>query len=400
MEQMVFCGLMVFILRYRSLRSFIYENRDNDFALKNFQRWLSFKGLPSDDELRYSLQTVPTRSLNKLLQQLHSDLDRKKILKNQSFLGHHQLVSLDGTGQISSEKIHCERCLTRIASDGTVLYYHGQLLASLTNQKAEYALPLQFESIERDDVDTKYSKNDCEINAAKRLIPKMKTQFPKRNFCFLGDNLFAAESMTELILENSWHFIFTAKPEKNRELFLMYAYVHERQQSYKYTDRVGRVHHYRWSNQLPIKQARYKEDVRLVNLLEYQEIDATGKLLFKSAWMTDFVLSQDNVCAIAEAGRARFVIENRNFNEQKNLGFHTEHNFGHFGNLPNVFFGLAQIAQLVTELFRLWRPAKAWIAAVGSKRRYFERLAVIISTQVLVDDGLPIIYLKFELNSS
>ena len=115
--------------------------------------------------------------------------------------------------------------------------------------------------------------------------------------------------------------------------------------------------------------------------------------------MTDFSINKDNVKTLAKAGRARFVIENRNFNEQKNLGFHTEHSFGHFGNLPNVFFGLAQIAQLITELFCHWKEGKLAIESIGSKRRYFERLAVIIGCQVLPEDEWPILYLKFDFNS-
>lgn len=368
--------------------------------MANFQKWITISGIPSDDELRYCLQTVSTKSLNKILQQSHAQIDRKKILGNQLFLGRHQLVSLDGTGQISSKNIQCEKCLTRAIDGGNTLFHHSQLLATLTNQKAEYALPLQFEPIEKDDVDTRYSKNDCELKAGKRLIIKLKTQFPKRSFCILGDNLFAVEPFVELILEKGWHFILTAKPERNKELFFMYDYVFEKKQSFEYQDSRGHSHQYRWSNQLPIKQAIAKNKTVDVNLLEYAERDSDGKVIYFSSWMTDFAVSKDNVRAIAEAGRARFVIENRNFNEQKNLGFHTEHSFGHFGNLPNVFFGLAQIAQLITELFRFWKPAQTWIKNVGSKRRYFERLAVIVGSQIIEDDWGPILYLKFDFNSS
>lgn len=74
--------------------------------------------------------------------------------------------------------------------------------------------------------------------------------------------------------------------------------------------------------------------------------------------MTNLEITSDNVKKLAQVGRARFVIENRNFNEQKNLGFGIEHNFGHRENLPNVFFGLAQVAQLITEMFRFWRTEK------------------------------------------
>ncbi len=81
--------------------------------------------------------------------------------------------------------------------------------------------------------------------------------------------------------------------------------------------------------------------------------------------MTNLEITFDNVKKLAQVGRARFVIE---------------HNFGHRENLPNVFFGLAQVAQLITEMFRFWRTGKTEINKIGSKRRYFERLAVQISS--------------------
>src|SRR5690606_27250962 len=80
MEQVFFCGLMVFLLRHRSLRSFCMENKDNQFTLKNFGRWITIKDVTSDDEMRYSLQTVSTLSMNNNLKKYHQNLERKKIL--------------------------------------------------------------------------------------------------------------------------------------------------------------------------------------------------------------------------------------------------------------------------------------------------------------------------------
>ena len=400
LEQVIFCGLMLFILRHRSLRSFVLETRSNAIAIKNFTRWIAISEVPSDDDLRYCLSTISTKTMNDLLKKFHAQIDRRKLLANETRLAGLELVVLDGTGQLSSTKISCEKCLTREPSTGDKLHMHGQLLASITNLRATYALPLQFEPIQRSDTETQYSKNDCELNASKRLIQKMKTEFPKRNFCILGDNLFAVEPMAKLVLEKGWHFIFTAKPERNIELFFMFEYAHEKKKILTAQGSDGHTHCYTWANGLPIKQAKFKEPVLQVNLLTFDEVDADGVLIYKSAWITDINIDPQNVKSLTTAGRNRFVIENRNFNEQKNLGFQTEHNFGHFGNLPNVFFALAQIAQLITELFRFWEPAKKWIHQVGSKRRYFERLAVLVTATLLEDDDPPVFYLKFAFNSS
>lgn len=327
-------------------------------------------------------------------------MGEKKLLADEKLFNRYELLTLDGTGHLCSQNISCELCLTKALASGEVQFYHGQLLASITNVKASYALPLQFEPIQRGDTEAAYTKNDCELNAGKRLICKLRTQFPKRSFCFLADNLFAVEPTISLIQERNWHFIITAKPDRNKEVFFMFDYLHEQKRSFDFVDKEGSTHSYRWSNGLPLKQFHKNEKIILVNLIEYQQIKSTGELIYKSAWITDFEVTKDNVRTLATAGRARFVIENRNFNEQKNLGLQTEHNFGPFGNLPNVFFGLAQIAQLITELYSFWNKGKGWIDAIGSKRRYFERLAVVIGELVLPEDGSQFLYLKFDFNSS
>lgn len=145
MEQIFCCGLMVFLLRHRLLRSFCLENRDNPYTLKNFCRWLTIRDIPSDDEIRYSLQTVGTKSLNNILREFHQKLERKKILTEQKLFDRHELAVLDGTGQISSKKIQCEKCLSKTLSSGEICYYHGQLLVTFTNISASYSLPLQFD---------------------------------------------------------------------------------------------------------------------------------------------------------------------------------------------------------------------------------------------------------------
>lgn len=78
MEQVFSCGLMVFLLRHRSLRSFCLENKNNANSLKNLNHWISIKEIPSDDGLRYGLQTISTKSLNNLLREFHQKLERKK----------------------------------------------------------------------------------------------------------------------------------------------------------------------------------------------------------------------------------------------------------------------------------------------------------------------------------
>jgi len=399
-EQVFFCALMVPLLRFRSLRSFCIENRDNAATIFNFGRYISITEIPSDDTIRMVLKDVQTESLNTFLNKIHHKIERNKILKNHKLLDKFELLAIDGTGQLCSYEIKCKKCLTRKPKNDEIQYLHGQLLVSLTNPLGEYALPLFYEPIENCGEQTEYVKNDCEISAAKRMLVELKKFYPKRNFCFLGDNLYASSTIVDLIYSKGWHFIFTAKAEKNRELFSWYDSMPAKKNHFEFIDKNGVIYKYTWLNKLPIKQYHNYENATFVNLLEFEEISLDGEVLYYNTWITDIVINSDNVKQITQGGRARFTIENRNFNEQKNRGYGTDHNFGHFGNLPNIFFGLAQIANLIVQLFSFWREAKKTIELAGSTRRYFERLAVIISSGFLPDDNAPILYLKFEFNST
>jgi hypothetical protein len=406
MGQVTFCTLMMFLTRQRSLRAFCMENRDSEWALHNFQKWLPMQNVPTDDEVRYVLADVPTSAPNELLRKIHQGVERKKILADQKFMDTMELVSLDGSGQLSSYNLCFENALTRKTQTAEglerTLFLHGQLVATLTNPSATFSLPLFYEPIERQGTAAEeYNKNDCEINAAKRLLAKLKTLYPKRSFCFLGDNLFAATTIAEIVKDKSWHFIFTAKPEKNRELFSWAEMLKEHWQTLEVIDGGGSRRIYRFQNKLPLAQFLKEENAVWVNLLEMTEIRPDGSQAYFNSWVTDLNINKENVIEIAQGGRARFAsIENRVFNEQKNLGFQMEHNFGHFGNLPNVFFGFALVAQCLTQLFCVWGRARPWIKNAGSIRRYFEQLAVMVSQTVIDDDGIPILYCKFEFGDT
>jgi hypothetical protein len=102
--QVAFCRLIMSLTRQRSLRSFCMENRDSEWPLHNFQKWMPMHNVPTDDEIRYVLTDVPRSAMNDLLHKIHAGLDRKKNLADQKLLAM-ELVSLDGSGQLPSYKL-------------------------------------------------------------------------------------------------------------------------------------------------------------------------------------------------------------------------------------------------------------------------------------------------------
>jgi len=62
-------------------------------------------------------------------------------------------------------------------------------------------------------------KQDCETNAAKRLMKKLKDKFRRLNICLLGDSLYSCDSIYKLCDEYNWKFIFRFKEGRARTLW-------------------------------------------------------------------------------------------------------------------------------------------------------------------------------------
>ena len=56
-----------------------------------------------------------------------------------------------------------------------------------------------------------HKKNDCEINAAKRLLPKIKTALPNDDLLLTMDGLYTTGPMIRLLKANDMRFCMTIK---------------------------------------------------------------------------------------------------------------------------------------------------------------------------------------------
>lgn len=72
------------------------------------------------------------------------------------------------------------------------LYYHKVLEAKIVLSE-HVIISLETEFIENED--EKVSKQDCEINAAKCLMKRLKEEYPRFPVCIQGDALYAAEAI-------------------------------------------------------------------------------------------------------------------------------------------------------------------------------------------------------------
>ena len=173
-------GLAMFGLKYPSLLKF-EEAAHSDDAVRHNPLY-GIKRMPSDTAMRERLDEVDPRELRPW--KLFHILQRSKELE--SWLNGHYILSIDGTGYFSSDKVHCQNCCEKRRRDGTITYYHQMLGAVLVHPERKEVFPFAPEPIKKEDGSV---KNDCERNAAKRLLEGVRREHPRLKLIVVEDGL-------------------------------------------------------------------------------------------------------------------------------------------------------------------------------------------------------------------
>jgi hypothetical protein len=297
------------------------------------------------------------------------------IVKDYRYLENHILISVDGVEHFSSQKIHCECCLSKTHRDGSVTYTHSMLCAAMVHPDKSEVFVIGTEPIQCQDGS---SKNDCERNANKRLIDWLTENYSDSKFLFLEDALYANAPNIEQIRANNWDFIIGVKPDGNKYLFELF---NTRKRLKKYLTEFSceeKKVKYSFSYFNNVSLNRANPNTR-VNFLHCEIIDIKGnKSMF--SWVRSLPISTRNVMEIMKAGRSRWKIENETFNTLKNQGYRFEHNYGHgHQNLSCVFahvmllaFVSDQILQRCSNNFqKIWQATKTKVKLWGMMKAAF-----------------------------
>jgi hypothetical protein len=330
--------------------------------------------VPCDTQMREILDPVSPESVRPLFKSVFGQLQRGKALESMLFLDDYYLLALDGTAYFSSKTIHCASCLHKVHRNGSITYYHQMLGAALVHPDQRAVIPLMPEPIIKQDGT---GKNDCERNAAKRFMAKLRQDHPHLKFVVTEDSLSSNAPHIETLHAHGLHYILGVKDGDHAYLFEQVQAAEQagRVTSYERHDRAARVvHRFRFVNDVPLNTSH--RDVR-VNFIEYWEVGEPKVQHF--SWVTDLRVSPRNVYHLMRGGRARWKIENETFNTLKNQGYHFEHNYGHgTQNLSVVFAMVMMLAFLVDQTQQLCCALfQAVWAKLGSKRLLWERMRAL-----------------------
>jgi hypothetical protein len=356
----------MFSLKDPSLLAF--DERRSD---ANMKALFGIGQVPCDTQMREILDPVDPEHLRPSFGDVFRQLQRGKALEPFEFYQGCYLLLMDGTGYFSSQKIHCPACQVKEHRSGVVTYEHQMLGVAIVHPDFKEVIPLAPEPIQKQDGST---KNDCERNAARRVLAKIRREHPRLKLIVVEDGLASNAPHVRDLIEYRMHFLLGVKPGDHAFLFAQVEEARRKGASPKLTRKQGKITcEVSWVWNVALNESN--PDLR-VNFLEYWEHNAEGKCLKHFTWITDLHVTKNNAWLLVRGGRARWHIENETFNTLKNQGYHLDHNFGHgHQNLSVVFAMLMMLAFLVDQAQQLCCPLfRAVWEKLGSKRALWDNL--------------------------
>lgn len=379
-------AMAAFACMYFQDKSFLqFEKRVEEILHpENLKQLFDVQAIPEVTQIRNVLDGVESEQLRPVFKEVFSRLQRGKYLEQYQILPGLYYAPMDGTEYFSSKKISCTGCLTCEHANGDVTCSHKTLQVAIMHPNMPQVIPLMPEAIRNSDGQL---KQDCEMNAARRLIPKLRKEHPKLGFIIGGDALFSKQPIIEDVLNEGMHYFFVAKPD-DHEYMMSYIDLARQLQgvhSISCPQKGGKIHRYEWANDVPLNMR--KDGIR-VNYLSLTIIsiqkDGSEKITFQSSWVTDLTIDKTNVELLSSVGRCRWKIENECFNTLKNHGYAAEHNYGHGeNNLAFNIYLLTLIAFLFHQVFELTdRLYQSCRKKFGSKTHLWETLRTYVKILV------------------
>jgi hypothetical protein len=349
-------GLALYLFQLSARRQLDFELRDGGpQVLANLNR-LAQAGqttLPVHDTLDHFVGHVKVAGWERLRTQFVQRLLRMKALDAARLLGRPVLL-IDATGLLCFHRRHCAHCLVQRHGKQT-LYLHHVLEAKLLGP-AGVVVSLGSEFIENADAagargkSAEDVKQDCELKALHRLLPRIKADYPQLHFVLALDNLYACGPVFALAHELNRSHVVTFKEGRTPALWREFRGLLRACPGHalrrEWGD--GRVQEFRWVPRLAYEDSAGRR--WQPSGLECTETTADGGRHY-FAWLTDLPVGRKTVEEIAQqGGRFRWKVENEGFNRQKNSGLNLEHVYSTDPEKWKAYYLLLQIAFILVQL--------------------------------------------------
>ncbi len=275
---------------------------------------------------------VPVSAVGQVSVFMVRRLMQMRLLDSARLFGRWWLVAIDGTLQDRGHDTQAGEARYRYVVEAKLVGPQGTMF-SLMSEFMDMRDPVR-------------DKEDCELNAFRRLAARLRKEFPRLPICLLLDGLYPVQPVFDLCDLYEWKFIATLREGRQPTAWdeAVQTMLMSPSLVFKACRRGedGMVQQtLRWTNQIPFGR-------HVFQVIFSGEISPKKASLW--AWVTNFTLSRENVDALAnQGGRARQGIENV-FNVEKNGGFGLEHAFCANTTASQNYHLVMQAAHIIEQL--------------------------------------------------
>ena len=311
----------------------ISNDFNSDNCIKNLSKICgqNLEEIPYWETIQDVFINMNTNELRNIQKYIVKTLIRSKMFDKYRFNGSFQLL-FDGTGLSSHNYNLNNNCLERKHKDGKISYYKYVLECKLV--VGNIIISLDSEFIENEKMLTDKQKQDCETNAFKRMIKRIKKNYPKYKFIITGDGLYATTPIIKLCKKYKWNYIFNLKPDRLKEI------------NETFEDNINYQNETNHQNYYLSTDIKYKG----ISLSAFKYIETKKKKTTIFRYISDLEIKDSNIKEIVSMGRKRWKIENEGFYTQKHRTFNISHlNSRNDTAMKNHYFFI-QFAHTIRQL--------------------------------------------------
>lgn len=352
------------------------DNFDTEHCINNISKICGQKidELPYWETIQDVFINIKTDELRNIQKYIVKTLIRSKMFDKYKFDDKYFQLIFDGTGLSNHDYNLNNNCLTRKSKDGKISYFKYVLECKLV--VGNIVISLDSEFIENKKMLTEKQKQDCETNAFKRMIKRIKKNYPKQKFIITGDGLYATSPIMTLCSKYHWKFIFNLKPDRLKEINSAF------EGNIKLENETSHTNYYLSTG------IEYKSHV--LNVFKYIELKKNKETVFR--YLSNLDVSHDNIINVVILGRNRWKIENEAFYNQKHRTFDITHlNSRNDTAMKNHYFFI-QFAHTIRQLLE-----QGNILVKSLKLKIKEVSSHLLKSLTSTNSNLDIIEINFQL---
>ena len=389
-KELIVSALLMFLFKQKSRNQADNTAKNLDYQ-DNIKTIFGIR-VASLDTVNTYLKTLSPEELEHIKQDMIRQIIRSKVLQKYKYKGKYFMVAIDGTGIQSYDYEPYPGCPFKRHKNKTI--WTAYALESKIVTPNGFAISLATEWIENNK-DGNFDKQDCELNAFKRLVKRLKKEFPRLEIMLLLDGLYPKNPVFNICKEYNWLCAITLK---DKSLKSVQEQVSDQKLFNKYQQKESlEATSTHWIN----------EKYRIFENIDYQEhkltvVETIKEKTHKNNYdekptkirfvhITNDKLTKSNVQQFSKSARLRWKIENEGFNEQKNNDYNLKHKFSRKNfNATKNYYQLLQIADIINQFTYKLKLVKEFINTYNMTLKALLLEIFSLLKTILFDDKLLI----------